>query len=95
MSKLSTRLFNEGNIKSALEHAVTEYDRKQEGKRYHNPYALGIMLQRVDDIAAKIESGCDPRTAIVTSFCDRLRDHVLRTCGLPITTDAELSRYGH
>ena len=44
------------SFETVLIHAVTRYDRDQEAKslknkkHYYNPYALGLMLVRVDNI---------------------------------------------
>ena len=70
------------NINDKMVHAVTEWDRKQITKRGYNPYALGIYLQRVDEVSKDIEKGTDPRKAIAAGFSDRLVDFILKQCGL-------------
>ncbi len=76
-------------MRDKLVHAVTEWDRKQSTKRHYNPYGLGIMLERVDEVAYAIESGRDARIEIIAGFNDRLLDHVLRSVGFPIASVAE------
>lgn len=68
-------------IKSALIHALTEYDRKQSTKRFYNPHALGIYFQRVNAVCADIERGATPRAALLAGFNDRLLDVCLRAIG--------------
>lgn len=77
-------------LKQQLIHAVTAYDRRQAKRQGHNPYALGICLERVDEIMTDIEHGADPRLAIIAGFSDRLRDHVLRSLDYPIATKEEI-----
>ena len=63
--------------------ALTEYDRKQAGKRGYNPYALGQYIARLHDIDADIENGAPVRDAIVAAFSGRLLDVCLRAVGEP------------
>ena len=75
-------------LKQKLDHAVTEYDRKQYAKSlkskhgYYNHYALGIYLGRVDDCCQVIEAGADIRKTLEDNFNDRLLDCVLKAAGL-------------
>jgi hypothetical protein len=61
-------------IRRALNHAVTEFDRKSEAKaaknprHYHNAYALPQYLGRVSDIMRDIEAGASTVDAIVAGF---------------------------
>ena len=66
-------------IKSRLISAVTAWDRKQLSKKHHNPHALVIYIERVDEVMRDIESGTNPRAAIIRGFNDRLLDHCLRS----------------
>lgn len=75
-------------IRRALNHAVTEFDRKQEAKAarnpraYHNAYALPQYLGRVADVMADIEAGAEPSAAIVAGFTPGpLRNACLKTIG--------------
>lgn len=79
-------------IRSALNHAVTAFDRKQEAKaaapqswpprHSHNPNALAAYLGRVADIAADIEAGADPAEAIARGFTPGpLRNACLKAIG--------------
>ena len=72
--------------RDTLLHAVTEFDRRASTRKGHNPHALGIYFQRVDDICADIEAGADPRAAIVAGFSDRIAAACLKACGLPAYT---------
>lgn len=62
------------NTRQLLNHAVTEFDRKQEAKAaknkraYHNVYALPQYLGRVADVCEDIEAGADPVAAIMRGF---------------------------
>lgn len=76
------RLFG-GTIKSALDHAATQYDIRQSRGRYYNPNALAIYLRRIDDVVRDIRKGATPRDAIMRGFSDRLRDCMLVAIGEP------------
>ena len=65
-------------IKLKLVHAATEYDRKQEGKRGYNIYALSQYFDAIDRAIADHESGKTIRQALVNNFCDRILDHLLK-----------------
>jgi hypothetical protein len=66
------------DIYLTLTHAVTAYDRKQEGKRGYNRYALGLYLAICEDIANDVRGGRTLAQSLEYSFNDRLRDHVAR-----------------
>lgn len=71
-----------------LAHAVTAYDRKQETKKGHNPYAIAHYLHAVDDAVALIEKGSTVRAALLATFNDRLLDVALKAVGeAPFTRD--------
>jgi hypothetical protein len=72
-----------------LAHAVTEYDRKQFGKRGYNPYALGQYLQAVANVDEDLAAGMDLRKAIVSNFNGRLLDRCLKAVGLETSTIEE------
>jgi hypothetical protein len=61
-----------------LAHAVTAYDRKQEGKRGYNPYALPQYLARCEDIVCDVAAGYPLAQVIEQNLLDRLRNHVAR-----------------
>jgi hypothetical protein len=67
-------------------HAVTRYDRRHEGKRGYNPYALGLYMIRAAETCKRIEAGEPIREAIPQDFNDRLADHLLKWFGLPVRT---------
>ena len=62
------------NTRQILNHAVTEFDRKQEAKAaknkraYYNVYALPQYLGRVADVCDDIDAGADPVAAIMRGF---------------------------
>jgi len=82
-------------LHSLLAATVVRYDRlaaeraARSKRGYHNRYALGQYLARVDDIAEDVRNGAEPRAAIVAGFSGRLADACLRAIGEPATTDAE------
>lgn len=85
------------DIKSALTHAVTAFDRKQESRAvnrpgaYHNQYALAQYLFRVDDVLADIAAGATPADAIAAGFqAGPLRNACLKAIGAA-ATDKDLS----
>lgn len=65
-----------------LTQALVRYDRLQSSKRHYNPYALGIYLQRAEEVEFEVARGVDLRAAICAGFTDRLRDYVLRQMAL-------------
>ena len=80
-------------IKQKLEHAVTQYDRKQyekylnekylKSKRgYYNYYALGLYLIRVDDCCKAIEGGADIHKTLEDNFTGKLLEWVLKATGV-------------
>ena len=69
--------------------AVTDYDRKESTKRNYSIYALPQYFARVDDILSDIESGADPRSAIVAGFIGTLRNFVLRKLKMSGSTTEE------
>ena len=77
------------NTKDTLIHAVTEFDRRASTRKGHNPHALGIYFQRVDEICADIDNGADPRAAILAGFSGRVADACLKALNLPISTTEE------
>lgn len=78
-------------IQARLVHALTAYDSKQSTRKGHNPYALGIYFQRVDEIIADIKAGADVRAAICAGFSDRVLDVVLKALSLPLASKSESS----
>jgi hypothetical protein len=76
-------------LRFKLVHAATEYDRKQEGKRGYNPYALLQYFVAIDQAIAHHESGKTIRQALVSNFCDRLLDCLLKAVGEPKSTKGE------
>lgn len=79
---------NHATIKTALDHAATAFDRKQEQKAsrdpraYYNAYALPQYLGRVADVIADIEAGATPEAAIIAGFTPGpLRNACLKAIG--------------
>lgn len=76
------------DIKSALVTAATRYDRAEAEKaqrnprrHHHNFYALGMYLNRVDDILRDIAAGADPSAAIIAGTHGALRTALLKAIG--------------
>lgn len=72
-----------------LVHTLTEYDRKQSGKRGYNPYALAHYLGAVQRFDELVKEGKPTRQALCECFCGRLLDLALKTAGEQKSTDAE------
>lgn len=70
-------------------HAVTEYDRKQQGKPGYNIYALPQYLGAVQGITEDIEAGTDMRRAVLSHVSGRLATVVLKSLGMPAITPDE------
>jgi hypothetical protein len=60
------------NLHSQLDHILTQWDIKQSTKRGYNPFALGIYLERAEDLAKDVAQGATISDAIDKHFCDRL-----------------------
>ena len=87
------RIFG-GTVRSALVHAVTQYDiRQARGKRY-NRYALAQYLGRVDDICQDIAKGATPRAALVAGMTGPLLACCLKAIGETAPTRDELTGAG-
>ena len=76
------------DIRQTLNHAVTEFDRKQEARAaknpraYYNAYALPQYLGRVADVCDDIDAGADPVAAIMRGFTPGpLRTACLKSVG--------------
>jgi hypothetical protein len=68
------------NLHAKLSNVVTEYDRKQSGKRGYNPYALSMYLGAVNDACNEIETTGKPASKVLRGyFNDRLLTVVLQT----------------
>ncbi len=82
------RMFG-GTVRSALVHALTQYDvRQARGKRY-NRYALAQYLNRIDQVCADIEAGAAVRAALVAGFSGALLDCALKAVNEPKHTREE------
>jgi hypothetical protein len=73
--------------------AVTEYDRKQQGKSGYNHYALPQYLGAVQRAIEMIDSGESVRNSLITCFSGRLLSTVLKAAGEPKGTKEEI-QYG-
>jgi hypothetical protein len=76
-------------LRDLLAHVVTEYDRKQEGKRGYNMYALPQYLNGVSDVMEEVGKGYSVRSAITNTFTGRLADVLLRAVKESPTTREE------
>ncbi len=67
-----------------LSHAVTRYDRENQAwatkgkRRYHNPYALGIYLQRVEECNGMMAQGMPREEALRECFEGALLAYILK-----------------
>lgn len=69
------------NVHHKLTHALTEYDKKQSGKKSYNIHALPIYLERVEAVTKDIAAGADPRAAVIAGFSGSLQRICLKACG--------------
>lgn len=65
-------------IKNKLIAAATEYARKQAKKKGYNPYALGIYLNRIEEIISDIENGAGVQDALGAGFSGTLLNHLAK-----------------
>ncbi len=70
--------------------AVTEYDRKQQGKPGYNIYALPQYLGAIQRAQELCDSGDSVRDALLTCFSGRLLAVTLKAAGEPKPTNDEL-----
>jgi hypothetical protein len=68
-------------IKTRLTMAATAFDRRAQGRKFWNPYALPQYFQAIDRVMADIERGATPRQAVLCAFCDRLLSAMLKGIG--------------
>lgn len=81
-------------LHSQLACAVTDYDRKQSTKKFHNIWALGHYLKGCDQVCALVDRhNLSVEDASCTCFIDRLQSHVLKFLGYNIA-DRETIRNG-
>lgn len=66
-------------MKAKLVNIVTEYDRKQSGKRGYNPYALPQYFAAIDRV---LDSGLPIELALKEGFCGSLLRHIARKLGV-------------
>lgn len=64
--------------KDKLIAALTEYDRKQSTRRGHNPHALALYFEALDEALTQVEKGRSIQTALQGVFNDRVLDVCLR-----------------
>lgn len=70
-------------------HMLTQYDRKQAGKRNYNPYALAHYCRAAQEIEQDMHDGLPMRKAIVGHLCGRLLDLALKAVGESKSTNEE------
>lgn len=78
------------NVHTTLIHAVTAYDRRQQGKPGYNIYALPQYLGAVKRIAETHEETGDVRGAILAHTHGRLANACLKAVGEPPMTREEI-----
>ena len=77
------------NVHFQLSHAVTEYDRRRQGKRGYNVYALARYLGAVNEVEDAVRAGKSLRAALVANFNGRLLDVCLKAVGEAGSTSLE------
>ena len=87
------RLFG-GTIRSALVHAVTQYDIRQSKGKYYNHYALGQYFKRIDDVMADIQNGASAIDAVKAGFHGPLLKSCLKAIGADKPAQGELTGEG-
>ena len=80
------------NTRDKLSHALIVYDTKQSTRRGYNRYAMAQYLAALDGAMTDVQAGTSIRAALVSHFCDRLLDALLRAIGEPIATETERGR---
>jgi|SRR5208283_1870300 len=87
-----------GDVQSAMAHAVTGYDRKQQEMAaspnrggYYNPNALGLYLGGVQRAVKDINGGMSHADAINNNFNGALARHLHRSLGTG-DTDVDTKR---
>ena len=60
------------SLEQQLAHHVTQWDIRQSRSRYHNPFALGIYLERAERVANEVAAGECLSVALARNFNDRL-----------------------
>lgn len=81
------------STRAKIINAFTAYDRRASSRKDHNPYALGHYCKALHRVDRYLEAGYPLRSAIVSCFCGRLCDSILRAIGEPLMTKEE-ARYG-
>ena len=78
-------------LRRKLQHEVTAFDTREEAaaeknpRRFHNIYALGIYLQRVDGVVAAVACGDSLPRALYDNFQDTLLSRLEKSFALPVT----------
>jgi hypothetical protein len=62
--------------------ALTEFDRKESRKKYHNPYALSHYLTALRESESEVEAGGSLARALYDHFNGRLLTAMERSVGL-------------
>jgi hypothetical protein len=65
-------------LNDKLTHALTEYDRKEEKKKYHNIYALAIYFGALAEAQEEMNKGIVPSKALTNNFNGRLLAMLLK-----------------
>ena len=69
--------------------ALTSYDRKREGKRDYNRYALPQYFGALDGAMEAVKAGTPLRKALCGAFCGRVLDVALKAVGETPSTKEE------
>jgi hypothetical protein len=75
----------DAHMRLKLVSTLTEYDRKESTKKYHNRFALGIYLQSLHSAEDDIKEGSSLARALYDHFNGRLLTALEKAAGVPVT----------
>lgn len=78
----------DAKTRAALIHALIVADRRQKS----NPYALAHYCSALQNVETLITEGVSLREALMTCYCGRLVNTLVKAAGLTPLTDDELRR---
>ena len=71
-----------------IAHELTAADRRESGKRGHNPYALSIELGALHEIESEVAAGADLTQAFADAFNPTRKNHrIALKVGLSLDVD--------
>lgn len=94
---LDSLVMSPAEVRARVVMALTEYDRKQQGKRGYNPYALAHYCRAAQDIEASMKADMadrGPRHWVLMTLCGKVADVALKAIGEGRATAEEKRKYG-